>query len=83
MHKGKQNGTESINQFKHVKEHDPVSQYQSENEYDDSSTNCSDIDEKEEYDDDTATSKDDVTRSSSSEPVSFEEDEENSGEEEV
>ena len=68
---------------RNVKEQNPVSQYQSENEYDDSSIGCSDIDEKEEYTDDTVTSGDDVTRSSSSQPVSFEEDEENSGEEEV
>ena len=82
-HKRNQNGNESMNQIKHVKEHDPVSQYQSENEYDDSSTDCSDIDEKEEYTDDTGTSRDDVSRSSSSQFASFEEGEENSGEEEV
>ena len=67
-----------------MNELDPVSsQCQSENEFDDSYIDGSDYDEKEEYTDDTVTSEDDVSISSSSQPVSFEEDQENSGEEEV
>ena len=79
-----QHESESIKQIKDVNELDPVSsQCQSENEFDDSYIDGSDYDEKEEYTDDTVTSEDDVSISSSSQPVSFEEDQENSGEEEV
>ena len=79
--KKNQHENESIKQINDVNEQDPVSQYQSENEFDDSTFDGSDVDE--EYSDDTVTSGDDVTGSSFSEPLSFGEDEENSEVEEV
>ena len=79
--KKNQHENESIKQINDMNEQDPVSQYQSENEFDDSTFDGSDVDE--EYSDDTVTSGDDVTGSSFSEPLSFGEDEENSEVEEV
>ena len=72
--------SESIKQ-NDVNEQDPVSQYQSENDFDDSTFDGSDLDE--EYSDDTVTSGDNVTGSSFSEPLSFGEEEEKSEVEEV
>ena len=79
--KKNQHENESIKQINDVNEQDPVSQYQSENDFDDSTFDGSDVDE--EYSDDTVTSGDDVTGSSFSEPLSFGEEEEKSEVEEV